>query len=193
MRLLGSNVQIRVSGASCILLALMLLMLPLKWICAAILAAVLHESFHAAAIILCGGRIERIRLGSRGAAMEILPMTRGRELLCALSGPAGGLLLLLFAKWIPRTAVCATFHSIYNLLPVYPLDGGRALRCGAELLFGRKAERVCLWVEKLCLICVAALALYACFFLKLGLFPLLLAAGLWVRKSPCKEQVLAVQ
>lgn len=193
MHSLGNNVQIRVSGSACILLALMLLVLPLKWIGAALLAAALHEAFHAAAIILCGGRVQRLLLGSKGAAMEITPMTQGRELFCALSGPAGGLLLLLLAKWMPRTAICAVFHSFYNLLPVYPLDGGRALHCAAEMILHEKADRVCLWVENFSLVCIAALAVYACFILKLGLLPLLLAAGLWARKSPCKEQVLAVQ
>lgn len=193
MRILRNSVCFHVSASVCILLAMMVLVLPLKWVAAAITAAAVHELCHGAAVILCGGRITRFLLGSRGAAMEIRPMSRGKELICALAGPVGGLLLLLLAKWIPRTAVCAAFHSLYNLLPIYPLDGGRALRCGAELLSPARADVICRWIERICLWAIAALAVYACFFLKLGIFPLLPAAALWLRKSPCKPAALGVQ
>lgn len=193
MRIFRNNVRFHVSASVCILLAMMVLVLPLKWVAAAIVAAAVHELCHGVAVILCGGRITRVTLGSAGAAMEIGSMSRGKELICALAGPAGGLLLLLLARYIPRIAVCAAFHSLYNLLPVYPLDGGRALRCGAELLSPVRADVICLWIERVCLTAIAALAVYACFFLKLGIFPLLPAAALCFRKSPCKPSPLGVQ
>lgn len=51
----------------------------------------------------------------------------GREVLCALAGPLGGFLLLFLLHSAPRIALCAFVQSVCNLIPVYPLDGGRAL------------------------------------------------------------------
>ena len=195
---LPNNIRLRVSGAVCVYGALLLLILPLKWLVAAMAAALFHEVCHLAAVKLCGGRIRQITIGGSGAVMEAELMSRGRELLCALAGPAGGLILLLFANWIPRTAVCAAFQSVYNLLPVYPLDGGRALRCGAALLLPPdKAGLLCQWTERLCKWAVVLLGLYGTFILKLGLLPAAVSI-LILRKTncvkiPCKAGFQGVQ
>ena len=102
----------------------MLLILPLQWIFAAVAAACIHELCHLCAVKLCGGQVTLFTLDPGGAAMRIMPMSAGKELLCALAGPLGGLSLMLFSRWIPRIAVCAAFRSLYNLRPIYPLDGG---------------------------------------------------------------------
>lgn len=183
------KVRFGVAPTAFIILALMLLILPVKWIFAALVAALIHELSHAAAVSLCGGRINALELGSNGAIMEALPMNRGKELFCSLAGPLGGLILLLFARWFPRVAVCAAFQSFYNLLPVYPLDGGRALRCGAQILFPKWADRICKFMEWFTLACVTALAVYACIWLKLGIMPVVMALAFWlkIKNTPCKE------
>ncbi len=195
MRNMRIKVRFGVAPAACIILALMLLILPIKWILAALTAALIHELFHAAAILICGGKIDALQLGGNGAVMETCPMTRGKELLCSLAGPIGGLIMMLFARWLPRIAVCAAFQSFYNLLPVYPLDGGRALRCGAEILLPNLADRICAFMEWLTLTGVSVLAVYACFWLKLGIMPLLFAMAFWlkIKNTPCKEPHLKLQ
>ena len=125
-----------------ILLALLLLVLPIRWVAAAVLAAVFHESCHMAAVYLLVGRCEGIRLSARGARMEAtLPAFRG-ELLSILAGPAGSLLLLSLYRVLPRVAVCAAVQGFYNLLPIEPLDGGRALRLCLEHWCPHRAERI---------------------------------------------------
>ena len=125
-----------------ILLALLLLVLPIRWVAAAVLAAVFHESCHMAAVYLLGGRCEGIRLSARGARMEAtLPAFRG-ELLSILAGPAGSLLLLSLYRVLPRVAVCAAVQGFYNLLPIEPLDGGRALRLCLEHWCQHRAEKI---------------------------------------------------
>ncbi len=189
------NVRFGVSPFACIMLAMMLLILPIKWIFAALVAALIHEAFHAAAILICGGRIDTVAFGSGGAVMEACQMSRGKELLCSLAGPIGGLIMILFARWLPRIAVCAAFQSFYNLLPVYPLDGGRALRCGTEILIPKYADRICGCMEWLALAGVSVLAVYGCFCLKLGVMPLLFGAAFWlkIKNTPCKESHLKLQ
>ncbi len=60
-------------------------------------------------------------------------MSSGKSVICILSGPMGSLLLFLFVRWIPRIAFCGLLQGIYNLLPIYPLDGGRVVRCMLDL------------------------------------------------------------
>ena len=65
-----------------------------------------------------------------------------RELLAVLAGPAGSLLLLSLYRVLPRVAVCAAVQGFYNLLPIEPLDGGRALRLCLEHWCQHRAEKI---------------------------------------------------
>ena len=168
-------------------LALAVLVLPLQWFIAIILAAVFHELCHYLAIRCCGGQIVGISADMRGAKLEVVGLSNKQELFCALAGPAGGLLLLLLIRWIPRTAICGVFQSLFNLLPIYPLDGGRALRCGMELILSvERADKVCLWVRRISLTLVIGLGVYGTVFLGLGLMPLLLGIII-CGKIACKQ------
>lgn len=184
-----------ISFSACVILALMLFILPLQWVFAALAAACIHEAFHIAAIRLCGGKVTSIRIGGNEASIDLLQMSPAKEMICALAGPLGGLLLILFARWIPRIAVCAAFQSIYNLLPLYPLDGGRALRCAIILMKPESADEICAAIQRFLLILLLIFAVYACFGLKLGIMPLLFAAALCykTKNTPCKPPLLKVQ
>lgn len=121
--------KLTVSPSACIIAALTVLILPLRWVICAFLAAAFHELCHLWAVKLCGGKIESFSVGNRGAVLYADNMTARKALLCTLAGPIGSLCLVLFARWIPRIAICALIQGLYNLLPIYPLDGGRAIRC----------------------------------------------------------------
>lgn len=173
------------SGAVLVYLALAVLLLPLQWLGAAILAAAVHEACHWVAVRLCGGQVCRLQAGLLGAKLEVAGLNVWQELLCALAGPVGGFMLLLMARWLPRTALCAGMQSVFNLLPVYPMDGGRALRCAAMLcLPERAAQRLCAMVERCCLAGIVILGLYGTLILRLGLLPMILSAILlWRAKK----------
>ncbi len=189
---MAPSIKLRITAAGCIGLALMLLVLPLRWILAWIAASAFHEGCHALAVKLCGGHVGAVDIDCVGADMSVTGISGSRELICALAGPIGALLLLLAAKWIPATAVCAVFQSAYNLLPLFPMDGGRALRCLAELLLPRYAGRICriAGIVTLCLIWFGAI--YAAVGLNLGVIPLLLALILWL-KTRNPEKSLAIR
>jgi len=119
--------------------AVLLLTLPGQWIASVLAAVCIHELCHAGAARALGYPIWRLCVGFSGVKMETAPMEPQHELLCALAGPLGGLLTLPFARIIPGVCICALIHTLYNLLPIYPSDGGRALQCAARLLFSEKA------------------------------------------------------
>lgn len=178
---MGSK-TIRYSGGFCVLLALMLLLVPLPWMFAGCFAALVHEVCHYLAIRACTHRRTCVKIFSYAARMPLPEMSRGREVLCALAGPVGALGLLLLARWMPRVAVCSALQSAYNLLPIYPLDGGRALRSGAAVLLSpHLAKTFCRLVEVICKFSIVTVAIYGCFWLHLGIFPLLLAGLLLIR------------
>ena len=109
--------------------ALLLLVLPIRWIAAFFVAAAVHELGHICSLKLMRIRIEHISVGQSGAIIETGCMHIGQELVCALAGPLAGLAVCMLARSFPLFALCAFIQTIYNLIPVYPMDGGRALRC----------------------------------------------------------------
>ena len=198
MRNLDSQIRLQVSASACILFALMLLVLPLRWLLAAVLAAAVHEACHGVAVRCFGGRICAVQIAAGGARMEATPLNHGAEVICSLAGPVGGLLLLIFAKWIPRVALCGAFQSLWNLLPLYPLDGGNALRNLTKLLLPRdKADLLCRAIEFLCVAALVILGFYGSVVLRLGLIPLLPGVislmSTKYGKTPCKRGLKRVQ
>ena len=177
--------RIWVSGWGCVALALTLLVLPLPWVAAAVLAAAVHELCHYLAIAALGGQVGRSAVGSGGAAMELGCLSPVRELLAAAAGPVGSLSLMLMGRFFPRLALCGLVQGLFNLLPIYPLDGGRILRRALELaLPDRAAAAITCWTG-------FAFALCGTFFcLRLGFLPgavVFLAA--WIRGNrACTEE-----
>ena len=168
--------NVRIAPTIFVTMALSLLIVPLRWLLSAILAACIHELFHILALRLLKRRIRFVEIGFGGVILHTEPMPPHEELICTLAGPLGGLSLLFAARWIPMTALCAAFQSLYNLLPIYPSDGGRALRCGAMILLHTDiAERLCNVIETVFLSGTALLGIYGSFRLHLGIMPCAIA------------------
>ena len=182
----------------CIGFALLLLVFPLRWLTAWVVAAAFHELCHWAMIRLLGYRVLSVTLGFGGATMETEAMRRRDEFLCAMSGPVGALSLLLVARWFPRLAVCVCLQTMYNALPVYPLDGGRAVSCLIHRYVPSPWDDT---VEGLVgngvLLTIGLLGAAATFLLRLGPIPILCALILFLKnrkaKIPCKAAKERVQ
>lgn len=192
------STEIVIQPGGLVFLALGVLILPLRWLVAFIAASAFHELCHYCAVVLCGGQVNGISFDATGIKMSVGHLSGGKELFCALAGPMGALLLLLFVRWIPAVAVCAAVQSAYNLLPFYPLDGGRAMRCAAELFFSEStSKRICDWVGYACLILIWCGAVFAAVWMKLGYIPLIIALSLQMKtnfgKIPCKPVHYRVQ
>ena len=160
-----------------ILVAFVLLTLPLNWFLGWTMAVLIHEGCHLAMIRILQGKILGIRIGLWGMEIEMVPMPPQKELLCALAGPAGSLLLLCFLRVFPAMAVCAGAQALFNLLPIYPLDGGRVLRCILSRKFS-EGERMAFRIEMAAICLVVAVF----FLLRMYLLAVILGGMLIMKK-----------
>lgn len=120
-----------------------------------ILACVLHELGHWLMIRRLGGRVRALRLTLVGAEMSLdpkRPLSYWREALAALAGPAVNLLCAaLAAQWkLYLFAGLNLCYGLLNLLPIFPLDGGRALLCLLANFGLHRAERLTRWTAVVC-------------------------------------------
>ena len=182
---MGLYSRIELSGGFCILWAFLILTLPPKLLLASAAAAMIHEACHAGAVWLTGGGIQRIRMEAGGIVMDVTQMDAPRELICAVAGPAGSLLLACMP--CPPLAFCALVQGLFNLIPIMPLDGGRMLGSILELTVPKFRARIEGGVE--CAIW-SALLVGACF---LGIGAVVLWLGFVFRKFPCKPWGKRVQ
>ena len=173
---------LNIRPAFAIISAVAVSVFPLKFVIAWVMASITHELFHIFAICFMNIRIMRITLDGTGAIVETETMLPGQELICALAGPLGGMTLLLFARTIPETAMCALVQSIFNLLPYYPLDGGRALHCLATFLLGEHcANCITAYINIIIIVLLLAVSVFLQLQYHLGVVPLFVTLLLFLR------------
>ena len=119
---------VRVEGGVWIGLGIGVLFLPLRFLLGVLLAAMVHELGHLTAMYFTGVPVEGFIIHPFGARIQAGPMEPGTEILCALAGPMAGALTIFAWKWFPEMAVAGLVQTIFNLIPIYPLDGGRVAR-----------------------------------------------------------------
>lgn len=129
--------ETKVEASAWLLLALLILTLPLRWVLAALLAAAFHELCHLGMLRLFSVPVHFLCIRAGGAVLDTGPMTEKEELLCAMAGPCGSFLLLLLVHIFPRMALCGLVQGLYNLIPLGDLDGARIARSAIRLLPGK--------------------------------------------------------
>ena len=112
-------------------------------------AAAFHELGHILVLRRCGAQVRRLRISVLGAVLETGgTMSYGRELAAVLAGPLANLLAAVLLGWLgyPVSAGANAVLGAFNLLPVSPLDGGRALYLLLAWMAGpQAAEWGCRW------------------------------------------------
>ena len=190
--------KIECSGLWYILLAVLCLVVPLPWVLSALIAGLVHEAGHILAVILAKGSIHSVYIGAGGAIMESSPLNPPWELVSILAGPVCSFSLMMVCDIWPRIALCGLIQGLYNMLPIYPLDGGRVLACLTETLFRPDAaKKVCGLIKCITIFLIVTGSLWGGMRYNLGIAPILSSAiflsTFLQGKISCKERQQAVQ
>ncbi len=124
--------------------------------------AILHELGHLLAGLLLGMKPEKMEIMPYGVSIsfKVMPKDYNQKIKCgnqlelkkilvALAGPITNLIIILVV-WQMKINIFGAFMILYanlllllfNLLPIYPLDGGRMIKGILHILFGKmKAEK----------------------------------------------------
>ena len=156
--LFGIPITADVTSLGLLLLLVFDLGLPLGLPCAILLAVsiVLHELAHSLTSRAFGCSISEIRLSILGGcASGEIPRAAWKELLMAAAGPAMSFLIgfgLLFglsgvvveSDWLCAVLGYAMVMNLmlgaFNLLPGFPMDGGRIFRCVMRVFVSRASS-----------------------------------------------------
>lgn len=154
--------EIRISPGFCLLTGWFAAVNGWRLLAAVLGAAAIHEGGHWLALRLLGAKILGLRIGVLGAVLETdsRGLSYGGELIAVLAGPGANLAAALVLTALDREMLAGAHLVLgaFNLLPVRPLDGGRALYLAVSWALGSAAgERVTRWAGF-----TAALALAVC-------------------------------
>lgn len=124
-------------------------------------AVCIHELSHIVAIKLCGGNIKKIDIRAFGIRIDVPELeyiSYGREIIIAAAGPVAGIITAVCASAAARAfgiEILGFFSGInlvisaINLIPVYPLDGGRIVLSLALSLFSLRAAYIICYIMTL--------------------------------------------
>jgi Zn-dependent protease len=124
---------------------------------ALLLPVLIHELGHLTALKAMGLNIQGFKLELKGCCIEYDGGSGAAgNIAAALAGPFAGILYALAAAygaerlnspWLELSAGVSLLLAAFNLLPVLPLDGGRALSFGLSALLGEwYGERILYWL-----------------------------------------------
>ena len=167
------------------------------------LCILLHEFGHALAARWCDGEANDILLWPLGGLAFVRPAwDPTAHLITTVAGPFVTLVLWLTLKAaLPCCASLPAVHFflhdlsvfnlyilLFNLIPAFPMDGGRILRDGLwHWLSAETATRIAVWVSRGIAIVAAVLAVYA------GQYFFLLFPAFIFMQTMHEEQIIAME
>jgi stage IV sporulation protein FB len=172
-RMFGGEIRIRpIFWASCVLLGSIVYRDPETggmnmfwlWIAAVLITLLTHETCHILAARLFGTHVRVVLAGMGGTVFGLDEQKRWQRVLVLLSGTLGNLLILgilwgitgsplplewrvFLAPFVWLLMWTNAFWSVLNLLPLWPLDGGRIAVEIGDALLGRPGQTAALVVS----------------------------------------------
>lgn len=149
--------------------------------------AVIHELSHMIVGIILGFKPEQIELNPFGLSLAFKPnyddynlkirnanAFEVKKIIVALAGPMVNLVIVVIAGIImkPSETMYLIFYAnlliaLFNLLPIYPLDGGRILKGILHIIFGKwKAKMLINKISFIITVILTAVSSIAVFYFK---------------------------
>ncbi len=155
--------------------------LTLAAVCSAVFV---HELVHLIVLWMAGGRAVSLTVTPMGLSIERAGLlSHIAEVILSLSAPVANLLLAaIYARFSldPCTVEANLGFGLLNLLPILPLDGGKALKaCLQRYLTPASAERTVRCVSSVCLLLLWLLAVASALVLDGSMSLLLFSVGLF--------------
>ena len=175
-----------------ILLALFFLTLPAAWILGWSVAIITHELGHIIALIIFQIKIYKVTFDSTGLRLHTDTMNLREEMVCSLAGPLFGSIPVILVHNFPYAGICALILTCFNMIPLYPLDGGRVLSCLLQMITKPSvANKLYLFIAGIVLGLLLLGAIFLFIYYECGPVPIL-AVFLLIIKScqgntPCKQ------
>ena len=157
-----------------------------------LLALALHEAAHLTALALFRRPVLGLTLCAGGAKIETEALALRQEALSAAAGPLVNLLSgALTLRCVPAFSAVSLGLAAVNLLPLYPLDGGRILR--AALLSRLPPERTERILRLAVWLTCSTLMVGACWLTvwrQAGLWPIFAALVLLCRAGNAASEII---
>ena len=176
-------------------IALLFVMVPIRFRAAFFTAVFFHEVCHMIALKMFRYPMIQVAVGFSGIKIYTAELQPIHEIICALAGPLGGFTLILFAELIPSVALFGCLQSLYNLLPLYPMDGGRVVSAALRMFLSkRKADAICTIIQYTVILMIITVLLMLCVRFQMGIgtiiFGICLLFPALKRKYPLQRQPL---
>ena len=168
--------------------------------------ALVHETGHLIAGMLLGLRPQKMRILPFGASIsfEYCNKTNLQKLIIPLAGPITNALIAIIMLFMPeftdRTLIIYSniLIAIFNLLPIYPLDGGRIIKALLERKNNKEqSSNIINKISNITAVILTILASIGIIYLQ-NIAILFIIAYIWViiisenRKHKTKKKVYAI-
>ena len=150
---------------------------------ALLLPVLVHELSHVIALLLLGLRVRGLRFEPQGLCIRYDgDCPDWAHAAASLAGPLGGLAYALLVRrfpqdWLRLSADLSLLFSLFNLLPLMPLDGGRVFFLLCRAVLREEGESLFFRLSRVLLALLLLFGVYAAA-RNLGSAPLL--AALWL-------------